>query len=75
MPNCARIAKRFRVTTFVAERDEWDRWFAARREQAAALGATMANAASEIDDRAFSLFGLDSVDRHAVVAAVDGRAA
>ena len=69
----ALIAKRFRVQIPVAERDEWDRWFTARRAEAAALTATLADAEAEIDDRVFALFDLNPDQRAAITDAVEGR--
>ncbi len=69
----ALLTKRCRTTIPVAERDEWDRWFAAHRAEAAALRATIADAEAEIDDRVFRLFGLDEDQRAAITDAVIGR--
>lgn len=66
----ALLTRRCRATIPVAERDEWDRWFTARRATAAALRATIADAEAEIDDRVFALFGLDEDERSAIRQAV-----
>ena len=65
----ALIAKRFHVQIPVAERDEWDCWFTARRQEADALSAIIADAEAEIDDRVFALFDLDAGERRAVIEA------
>lgn len=66
----ALLTKRCRATIPVAERDEWDRWFTARRATAAALRVTIADAEVEIDDRVFELFGLDPDQQAAIREAV-----
>ena len=57
----ALVAKRFRGLDFpLAQRDEWEAWYTARRAEAATLRARIADAEAEINARTFALFGLDA---------------
>lgn len=70
----ALIAKRFRGLDFpLAERDEWEAWYAARRAEAAALRTRIADAEAEINARTFALFGLDAHEIAAIEEALAGQ--
>lgn len=43
----------------VAERDEWERYFNARKAEVGKLSARIAGAEAEINDRVYRLFDLD----------------
>ena len=58
----ALIAKRFKTDIAPGERDDWERWYEAKRAEAAALRARIADAEAEIDARTYALFGLDADD-------------
>ena len=69
----ALVRKRCRTDIAVAERDEWERWYEARRAEAAALAGRIADAEAEIDDRVYRLFGLDRDEVAAVEEALAGQ--
>lgn len=56
----ALIVKRCKTDIPPGERDDWERWFAGKRAEAAALRAAIAAAEAEINDRVYRLFGLDA---------------
>lgn len=62
----AALMKRFKVAVPVAERDEWERWFDARRAEATELQRRIAEAEAEIDARVYRLFGLTQTEIGAV---------
>src|SRR5258708_10026957 len=53
------LKKRLKVEIPVAERDEWERYFKAHKEEIEALSARIADAEAEINDRVYRLFDLD----------------
>lgn len=62
----ALLRKRCKVTIPIAERDEWERWFNARRAEASALESRIAEAQAEIDTRVYRLFDLTPTEIAAV---------
>lgn len=62
----ASLAKRFKVTIPISERDDWERWFENRRAEAAALSGRIAAAEAEIDARVYRLFELTPTEIAAV---------
>ena len=60
------LKKRCKATIPVAERDEWEAWFAARKAEASALAATIAKAEAEIDRIVYRLFDLTQTEIAAV---------
>jgi type I restriction-modification system DNA methylase subunit len=62
----ALLRKRCKVTIPVAERDEWEHWFNARRADASALELRIADAEAEIDARVYRLFDLTTTEVAAV---------
>lgn len=62
----AALAKRFKVSIPVAERDDWERWFDGQRAQAAALRRRIADAEGEIDARVYKLFDLTPTEIGAI---------
>ena len=54
-----KLEKRLKAAIPVAERDEWERYFSARKADAKALSARIADAEAEINDRVYCLFSLD----------------
>lgn len=56
----ALIAKRCKTDIAPGERDDWERWYAGKRAEAAALRTRIADAEAEINARTFALFGLDA---------------
>lgn len=56
----ALIAKRCKTDIAPGERDDWERWYAGKRAEAAALRSRIADAEAEINARTFALFGLDA---------------
>lgn len=62
----ALLRKRCKVVISIAERDEWERWFDARRAEAAALAARIAQAEAEIDARVYRLFDLTPTEIAAI---------
>ena len=55
----ASINKRFKTDFPVAERDEWECWYEARRAEAAALRTRVADAEVEINERVYAVYGLN----------------
>jgi hypothetical protein len=53
------------------ERDDWERWFVARRAEAAALRTRIA--AAEINARIYALFGLDADEIAAIEDSLAGQ--
>jgi quercetin dioxygenase-like cupin family protein len=53
------LKKRLKVEIPVAERDEWERYFRARKAEVEGLSARIADAEAEINDRVYRLFDLD----------------
>ena len=62
----ALLKKRCKVIIPVAERDEWEAWFAARKAEAAALSSTIAAAEAEIDRIVYGLFDLTPTEIAAI---------
>lgn len=62
----AALIKRFKATIPVADRDEWERWFDAKRGEAAALRRRIIEAEAEIDARVYRMFGLTRTEIGAV---------
>ena len=60
------LHKRFKVSIPVAQRDEWEQWFNARRTEAAALMQAIAAAEAEIDARVYKLFDLTPTEIAAI---------
>jgi hypothetical protein len=54
--------KRCKTDIAVGERDEWDRYLATARADAAALRAKIADAEAEINARVYRLFDLSADD-------------
>ncbi len=50
---------RLKIEIPVAERDEWERYFNARKAEMDGLSARIADAEAEINDRVYRLFDLD----------------
>jgi hypothetical protein len=67
------IAKRCRAEFPVAERDQWEAWYAARRTEVAALKARIADAEAEINARTYALFGLDTDEIAAIEESLAGQ--
>jgi type I restriction-modification system DNA methylase subunit len=55
----SRLAKRSKIEIPVAERDEWERYFSARRAEVEERSIRIAGAEAEINDRVYHLFDLD----------------
>lgn len=53
------LKKHLKIEIPVAERDEWERYFSARKAEVEGLLARIADAEAEINDRAYRLFDLD----------------
>ena len=53
------LKKRLKVEIPVGERDEWERYFNARKAEVEGLSARIADAEAEINDRVYRLFDLD----------------
>ena len=53
------LQKRLKVEIPVAERDEWERYFNARKAEVEALSVRIGDAEAEINDRVYRLFDLD----------------
>jgi hypothetical protein len=62
----ATLAKRFKITIPVAERDEWERWFEGKRVEAARLAGRIADTEAEINARVFRLFDLTPTEIAAI---------
>lgn len=62
----ATLAKRFKATIPVAERDDWERWYEGKRTEAAALARQIAEAEAEIDARVFRMFQLTPTEIAAI---------
>jgi hypothetical protein len=60
------LAKRFKISIPVTERDEWERWFNERKARAAALSAEIAAAEAEIDQIVYRLFDLTATEIAAI---------
>jgi hypothetical protein len=69
----ALLLKRCRVEIPVAQRDEWERYFADRSAEAGALRARIAEAEGEINARVYALYGLDTNDIAAIEEALAGQ--
>ncbi|MGQ0559592.1 MAG: hypothetical protein ACT4OE_08420, partial [Sphingosinicella sp.] len=67
------ISKRFRTDFSVPERDEWERWYENRRANAVTLNARITDAEAEINDRVYSLYGLDRDDVAAIEESLAGQ--
>lgn len=66
----ATLAKRFKATIPVADRDEWESWYEGKRAEAAALTAKIAEAEATIDARVYALFDLTATEIAAIEDAV-----
>ena len=62
----ALLKKRCKAVIPVAERDEWETWFTARKAEASALAATIVNAEAEIDRIVYRLFDLTPTEIAAI---------
>ncbi|HEX8482971.1 MAG TPA: N-6 DNA methylase [Allosphingosinicella sp.] len=62
----ATLAKRFKVTIPVAERDEWEQWFEVKRVEAAKLASRIGEIEDEIDARVYRLFHLTPTEIAAI---------
>ncbi len=51
--------KKLKIEIPVTERDEWERYFNARKAEIEGLSARIADAEAEINDRVYRLFDLD----------------
>ena len=52
------LRRKAKIEIPVGERDEWERYFNARKAEVQALSARIADAEAEINDRVYRLFGL-----------------
>jgi hypothetical protein len=62
-----------RIEIPVAERDEWQRYFDARKLEVEALSTRIADAEGEINDRVYRLFGLDPAEIELVEKEIAGQ--
>ncbi len=62
----ATLAKRFKASIPIAERDAWERWFEGKRAEAATLGTRIADAEAAINARVYWLFNLTPTEIAAV---------
>ena len=62
----AMLQKRCKTTIPVAQRDEWEKWFNARKAEAARLASDIATAEAEIDQRVYRLFELTPTEIAAI---------
>ena len=62
----ATLAKRFKKTIPVSERDEWECWFEGKRTEAATLAARIADAEATINSRVYRMFDLTPTEIAAV---------
>jgi hypothetical protein len=62
----ATLAKRFKVTIPVAERDDWERWFESKCGEAATLARRITEAEAEINARVYRLFDLTPMEISAI---------
>lgn len=69
----ARLAKRWKIEIPVRERDEWERYFNARKAEVEALSARIADAEAEINDRVYRLFDLSRDEIALIEDAVAGQ--
>lgn len=69
----ALIARRCRKDFPLAERDEWEAWYAARRDDARTLRGRIADAEAGIDARVYALFGLDGGEIAAIEESLAGQ--
>ena len=70
----AAIRRRFRGSDFaVAERDEWEGWYEARRQEACELLRQIVDAEAEINERAYVLYGLTRDEITVVEEALEGQ--
>lgn len=60
------LAKRFKISLPVAERDAWESWFASKHSEAVALAHRIADAEAEINARVYRLFGLSPTEIAAI---------
>lgn len=60
------LKQRCKITIPVAERDEWEEWFAGRRAEAETLVKRIADTEAEIDARVYSAFELSPTEVAAV---------
>lgn len=65
--------KRLKIEIPVAERDEWERYFNARKAEVEALSRRIADAKAEINDRVYRLFGLDHDEIASIEDAIAGQ--
>lgn len=66
----ASLKKRFKVSIPVGERDDWERWYEARRDEAAVLRHQVVEAEDQINLKVFRMFGLTKTEIAAVEDAV-----
>lgn len=69
----ALLSKRCKTDIPVGERDQWERYLADKRAEAAVLAARIAAAEAEINDRVYRLFDLSRDDIALIEATVAGR--
>lgn len=62
----ALLKKRCKTVIPVAQRDEWERWFAERKAEAANFAAQIAEIEAEIDQIVYRLFGLSPTEIAAI---------
>ena len=60
------LEKRFKSSIAVAERDEWETWFTARKAEAAELSSAISGAEAEIDRIVYRLFDLTPTEIAAI---------
>lgn len=58
----ALLSKRWKASVPVAERDEWERWFEAKRSEADTLAARISEAEAQIDRCIYQLFDLTQTE-------------
>jgi hypothetical protein len=69
----AKLKRQFKAAIPVAERDDWEAYFNARKAEVAALTAEIDGAEAEINDRVYRLFGLTGDDVKLIEDAIAGR--
>jgi hypothetical protein len=62
----ATLAKRFKITIPVAERDDWEQWFEGKRVKAATLAGRIGEIEEEIDAHVYRLFDLTPTEIAAI---------
>ncbi|HEX3885003.1 MAG TPA: N-6 DNA methylase [Stellaceae bacterium] len=68
-----RLATRFKIEIPVGERDEWERYFNARKAEVKRLSDLIADAEAEINDRVYRLFDLDRDEVALIEEAIAGQ--